>query len=93
MQITVGDGVEGAGLGQLDLCFQNGLGEDIGAVGAEVGAGQFDRQLRAFGYIVERDPGDVMLKRYALAPWSMQPNTSPWRPFATTCAVLGPCLC
>ena len=30
---------------------------------------------------------------YALAPWGMQPNTSPWRMSAATCAVLGPCLC
>ena len=33
------------------------------------------------------------LSRYALAPWGMQPNTSPWRMSATTCAVSGPCLC
>ena len=32
-------------------------------------------------------------KRYALAPWGMQPNTSPWRLIAPTCAVLGSCLC
>ena len=32
------------------------------------------------------------LSRYALAPWGMQPNTSPWRMSATTCAVSVPWL-
>ena len=31
--------------------------------------------------------------KYALAPWGMQPNTSPWRLIAPTCAVFGACLC
>lgn len=50
-------------LGQLDLCFQDRLGEDIGAVGRELGARQLEWQLGAFGDIVERDPSDVMLDR------------------------------
>ena len=55
--------MEGAGLGQLDLGFQDWLGEDIWAVGAELCPCQFDWQLGAFSDIVERNPGDVMLDR------------------------------
>ena len=63
MQIAVGDGVEGARLGQFDLCPHDWLGEEVQTVGAELSPCQLDRQLGAFGDIVERDPGDVMLDR------------------------------
>lgn len=61
MQIAVGDGVEGARLGQLDLCLQDRLGEDIWAVGTELRPSKFDWQLGTIGNVVERNPGDVML--------------------------------
>ena len=68
MLIAVGDGMEGEGVGgwrswKFYDCSQDWLDEDVGAVGGEFGAGEFDWQLRAFGDIVERYPGDVMLDR------------------------------
>lgn len=55
--------MESARLGQLDLCLQDRLAEDVWAVGAELCPSKFNRQLGAFGDIVERDPGDMMLDR------------------------------
>lgn len=63
MQIAVGDGMEGTGLGQTDFCLQDRLGKDIWAMGAELRPCQLYWQFGAFGNIVERDPDDVMLDR------------------------------
>ncbi len=63
VDVAVGHGMKGAGLGQCDDCLEDGRREEVGAVGAEFGAGEFNWQLRTVRNEIERRPGNVVLKR------------------------------
>lgn len=79
MKIAVGYGMKSAGHGQFDRCLQNWIGEGIWAVGSKFGTRQLNWQLRAFGNIVERNPGDVMLDRVGVRDAGADANFNLYR--------------